>query len=76
VLLRLHSRDIGVQRGSVELTIRYAGPRLMGITRKERVEILDPDGRTHDWDGRGAIPAGRGVDDGRRTRCLGGWSVR
>jgi hypothetical protein len=30
----------------------------MGITDEERVEILDADGRTHDWDGRGGIPAG------------------
>jgi hypothetical protein len=58
VVLRLRFFETEKDRGSAELTISYAGARLMGITDEERVEILDPDGRTHDWDGRGAIPAG------------------
>jgi hypothetical protein len=58
VVLRLRMLTYGVDRESVELTISYAHARLMGITDEEREEILDPDGRTHDWDERGGIPAG------------------
>jgi hypothetical protein len=56
ITLRFFDTDEDAERA--ELTVRYAGARLMGITDEERVEILDPDGRTHDWDGLGGIPAG------------------
>ena len=58
VVLRLRMPGYGVGRESVELTISYAHACLMGITDDEREEILDPNGRTHDWDERGGIPAG------------------
>jgi hypothetical protein len=58
VILRLRSFEYRKGSEQVELTITYQRARLMGITDEEREEILDPDGRTHDWDGRGAIPAG------------------
>jgi tetratricopeptide (TPR) repeat protein len=58
LVLRLRSFEYRKDSEQVELTITYARARLMGITNEEREEILDPDGRTHDWDGRGGIPAG------------------
>jgi tetratricopeptide (TPR) repeat protein len=58
VAIRLRFFDTDKDAERAELIISYAGARLMGITDEERVEILDPDGRTHDWDGLGGIPAG------------------
>jgi tetratricopeptide (TPR) repeat protein len=58
VVIRLRSFEYRENAKQVELTITYAHARLMGITDEEREEILDPDGRTHDWDGLGGIPTG------------------